>query len=116
MIALHDTIPSRSAPIVTWSLIALNDLVFLYELALPAEELEHFIHLFGIVPARYTHPEADSPNCWFAVSYHDSTQDEVCYAVRFGFVIPSTNLRAVTASSFITSSSSLPERLGTWKE
>lgn len=57
MIPLRDTIPSRSVPVVTWLLIAINSLVFLFELSLSPEELESFIRLFGIVPARYTHPE-----------------------------------------------------------
>lgn len=57
MIPLRDTVPSRSAPVVTWSLIAANTLVFLFELSLHPEELEALFYLFGIVPARYTHPE-----------------------------------------------------------
>jgi membrane associated rhomboid family serine protease len=38
-------------------LILANSVVFLFELMLPQAALEEFIHLFGIVPARYTHPE-----------------------------------------------------------
>jgi membrane associated rhomboid family serine protease len=57
MIPIRDTIPSRSAPVVTWSLIAINVLFFVYELGLEPAELERFVHLFGLVPARYTHPE-----------------------------------------------------------
>jgi membrane associated rhomboid family serine protease len=57
MIPLRDTIPSRQVPVVTWALIIVNVLVFLFELSLSPEELEAFIHLFGIVPARYSHPE-----------------------------------------------------------
>jgi membrane associated rhomboid family serine protease len=57
MIPLRDTIPSRQVPVVTWALISVNVLVFLFELSLSPEELEAFIHLFGIVPARYSHPE-----------------------------------------------------------
>ncbi len=57
MIPLRDTIPHRHAPVMTWALIAINVVVFLYELSLPPEDLERFIYLFGIVPARYSHPE-----------------------------------------------------------
>ena len=57
MIPIRDTIPSRSAPVVTWSLIAINTLVFMYELSLDPLELERFVYLFGLVPARFTHPE-----------------------------------------------------------
>jgi membrane associated rhomboid family serine protease len=54
---IRDTVPSRYPPVATWSLIALNSLVFLYELSLAPEELERLVYLFGIVPARYTHLE-----------------------------------------------------------
>lgn len=57
MIPLRDTIPSRTVPVVTWSLIAVNALIFLYEVSLPPEELERLIRVFGMVPARYSHPE-----------------------------------------------------------
>jgi membrane associated rhomboid family serine protease len=57
LIPIRDTIPSRSAPVVTWALIAVNIVVFLYELGLEPGELQRFIYLFGLVPARYSHPE-----------------------------------------------------------
>jgi membrane associated rhomboid family serine protease len=67
MFPLRDTIPRRQAPIMTSSLIAVNVAVFLYELNLDAAELERFVHLVGIVPARYTHTpsgrgRSDSPS------------------------------------------------------
>lgn len=52
MIPLKDTIPSRSFPIVTVTLIFLNVLVFLFELSL-GKELPEFFELFGVVPATY---------------------------------------------------------------
>ena len=42
---------------MTWILIAVNCLVFLFELSIPQPALEHFFYLFGLVPARYTHPD-----------------------------------------------------------
>lgn len=57
MIPVRDTIPSRRAPIVTWTLIALNCVVFLFELGMTPEELQRFFYLFGMVPARYSHPD-----------------------------------------------------------
>jgi membrane associated rhomboid family serine protease len=54
---IRDTIPSRYAPVVTWWLIAINVLVFYFELTLGPDQLERLAFLFGIVPARYTHPE-----------------------------------------------------------
>jgi len=59
MIPIQDTVRSRSVPLVTWALILLNGLVFLYELALPPEQLKHLIAVLGMVPARLgTEPEA----------------------------------------------------------
>jgi len=52
LIPLKDTIPARSYPIVTVSLIVVNVIVFLFELSL-GEELSEFFDLFGIVPATY---------------------------------------------------------------
>jgi membrane associated rhomboid family serine protease len=54
LIPIRDTIPSRSVPVVTWTLIAINALVFLFELSLPPEELQAFILRFGLVPARFS--------------------------------------------------------------
>jgi membrane associated rhomboid family serine protease len=57
MIPIRDTIPGRSVPVATWTLIAVNVAVFLYEIALGPGELERLFYVFGIVPARYSHPE-----------------------------------------------------------
>lgn len=56
MIPIRDTIPSRNPPLAVYALIATNILVFALELSLPDRELERLFYLFGIVPARYTHP------------------------------------------------------------
>ena len=42
MIPLRDTIPARRAPVMTWTLMAINIAVFLYMLVLPADALEVF--------------------------------------------------------------------------
>jgi membrane associated rhomboid family serine protease len=57
MLPFRDDVPSRHVPVVTWSLIAVNVLVFLYQLSLPADAQEQLIYLFGIVPARFSHPD-----------------------------------------------------------
>jgi len=57
LIPLRDENPSRNPPYVVWALIAANALVFLLELSLPPDSLQEFFVLFGIVPARFTHPE-----------------------------------------------------------
>ncbi len=57
MFPIKDTIPSRQFPFVTWALILANSIVFLIELSLPQWQLEHLFYRFGMVPARYSHPE-----------------------------------------------------------
>ncbi len=56
MFPIRDTVPSRHLPVVTWSLIAVNLVVFLYQLMLPERSQEQLILIYGIVPARFTHP------------------------------------------------------------
>ena len=52
MIPLRDIIPSRTTPFVTIGLIALNVLVFLFELSL-GRGVEAFTLYFGLVPADF---------------------------------------------------------------
>ena len=52
MFPLHDTIPSRGVPLVTWGLILFNSLIFIRELALPPDRLEQVVLALGVVPAR----------------------------------------------------------------
>jgi membrane associated rhomboid family serine protease len=56
MIPIQDTIRGRNPPLAVYTLIAVNVAVFGLELSLPHEDLERLFYLFGIVPARYTHP------------------------------------------------------------
>jgi membrane associated rhomboid family serine protease len=60
MLPLRDTIPSGSAPVVTVALIAVNTLVFFYELRL-GPILEKFLLLYGFVPARYLYVSEAEP-------------------------------------------------------
>jgi membrane associated rhomboid family serine protease len=53
MIPLRDVIPSRTAPVVTIGLIAVNALAFLYELAL-GEDVERLLFTLGLVPAAFS--------------------------------------------------------------
>ncbi len=52
MIPLRDTIPTRRVPVVTWTLIAVNLVVFLFELAQTPEDLTRLFQTRGLVPAR----------------------------------------------------------------
>ena len=54
MIPLRDVIPSRTTPYVTIALVAVNALVYLYEMTLGDSALEEFILYFGLVPAAFS--------------------------------------------------------------
>jgi len=53
LIPLRDIFPSRTTPVVTLSLIALNVLVFVYELSL-GRGVEAFTLYYGLVPAAFS--------------------------------------------------------------
>src|SRR6266481_7401269 len=57
MFPIKDSVPSHSVPVVTRALILINVLVFFFELMLPPQSVEQIFYLFGIVPARFTHPD-----------------------------------------------------------
>ena len=57
MIPIQDTIPRRNPPVATYILILINSLVFMFEVTLPPPMREQLFYLFGVVPARYTHPD-----------------------------------------------------------
>jgi membrane associated rhomboid family serine protease len=56
MIPIRDQIQSKSYPVVTRGIIGANILVFLYQM-MQGEDIERFIYLYGLVPARYSVPE-----------------------------------------------------------
>ncbi len=62
MIPIRDTLTSRSFPVVTFSIMAVNTLVFLFQLGLGPGEAQ-FLYLHGLVPAKLTVPEVA---VWFS--------------------------------------------------
>ncbi len=56
MIPIRDNIPSRHPPIMTVAIIAANVLAFGYALLLGPQSVRELFYLFGIVPARFSHP------------------------------------------------------------
>jgi membrane associated rhomboid family serine protease len=54
MIPLRDDAPRFSVPAITWFLIALNVLVFLFEVSLPVRQRELFLYEFGVTPIEFT--------------------------------------------------------------
>jgi membrane associated rhomboid family serine protease len=53
MIPLRDVIPSRTTPYITVTIIVLNVLAWLFELALPADVRTLFLQVYGVVPADF---------------------------------------------------------------
>jgi len=60
MFPVQTTVPLRNPPVVTWALIALNCVVFLYQISLSEPDLELFLSRFALIPARYFAPGAPS--------------------------------------------------------
>ncbi len=52
MIPLRDTQPSRTVPVVTIAIIAINVAIFLYEVSLDEFSLNYLIMTYGLIPAR----------------------------------------------------------------
>ncbi|WP_022948028.1 rhomboid family intramembrane serine protease [Methylohalobius crimeensis] len=57
MIPFQDTIPCRFTPWMTWVLMGTFFSAFLFIWLLPDEVRTQIFFLYGLVPARYTHPE-----------------------------------------------------------
>ena len=57
MFPIRTSLPRRSFPVATCSLVLANAVIFLLELTTPGPALEQTFYLFGIVPARFTHPD-----------------------------------------------------------
>ena len=59
MIPIRDTTPSSTVPVVNNTLIGINVVFFLVQLAQgPAQD--HFVYLYGLVPAKFTVPQVSA--------------------------------------------------------
>jgi hypothetical protein len=56
MIPLRDTTPTRNYPVVNTTIIGINVVVFVIQF-LQGAEINRFIYIYGLVPARYTFPQ-----------------------------------------------------------
>ncbi|MCW5978070.1 MAG: rhomboid family intramembrane serine protease [Bryobacteraceae bacterium] len=87
MIPLRDSQPSNSTPFVTLLLIGVNVVVFLYEVSLDHFSLNHFISVWGMVPAELQYRTLITSmflhggwmhligNMWFLWIYGDNVED-----------------------------------------
>src|SRR5258708_9388592 len=53
MFPIKNAVPMRYPPVVTWTLIAINCAVFLFQISLKPVAEERFVLTFALVPARY---------------------------------------------------------------
>ncbi|MBW1697861.1 MAG: rhomboid family intramembrane serine protease [Deltaproteobacteria bacterium] len=59
MIPIRDTTPSKNYPIVNIGLIGLNVFIFFVQMS-QGPDLERFVYIYGLVPARYSVPQIAS--------------------------------------------------------
>jgi len=59
MIPIRDTIPSKNYPVVNHTIIGINVVLYLFEMSQGAD-LNRFIYIYGLVPARYSAPQIAS--------------------------------------------------------
>lgn len=60
IIPLRDTIPSSRRPFVTYALILLNSVIFIYQYTL-GEAATEFVYAYGVIPYRFLHLYASHP-------------------------------------------------------
>lgn len=74
MFPIGDTAVCRRFPLMVWLIIAANALAFLHELKVPPVRVDELLDLYGVVPARFTHPrwaEAQGyPRDWLPLVTH----------------------------------------------
>jgi len=56
MIPIRDSIPCKTTPYVTWAIMAICIVIFLWTVSMPNHIAQHFLSLYGMVPFRYTNP------------------------------------------------------------
>jgi membrane associated rhomboid family serine protease len=88
MIPLRDVIPSRTTPYATFTLIALNVLVFLYQMSL-GDLAQEFVFEFGLIPASFSWVNVLTSmfvhggllhvggNMWFLWIFGDNVEDRM---------------------------------------
>jgi membrane associated rhomboid family serine protease len=57
MIPLRDNIARIGIPLITWILIIVNGMIFVFEISIPKDMLEEIFYFFGLTPARYSSPQ-----------------------------------------------------------
>jgi len=127
VIPLRDVIPSRTTPYITVTIIVLNAIAWLFELALPRDVLPAFLQVYGVVPADFHASTLVSSmflhgswmhvigNMWYLWIFGDNVEDRVGHgrfiifyllcgaAAAFGQILidPTSTLPTIGASGAI---------------
>jgi membrane associated rhomboid family serine protease len=119
MIPLRDVIPSRTTPYITITIIVLNALAWLFELALPRDFLPVFLQLNGVVPADFRAPSLITSmflhgswshvigNMWYLWIFGDNVEDRVGHG-RFIVFYQLCGIAAALGQIAIDPTSQLP--------
>jgi membrane associated rhomboid family serine protease len=119
MFPISDVIPSRTRPVVTISLIAVNTLLFLYQLQLDDATLQRLVFRFGLIPARFSYPDVVTSmflhadflhflgNMVFLWIFGDNVEDRLGHFKYLLFYVAAGGLAAM-AQTFADPSSLLP--------
>jgi membrane associated rhomboid family serine protease len=125
MIPLRDTIRSYNFPVVNWSMIILNTLVFLYQIGLSQSELFSFIRTFGMVPSQISSLDPASwttlftnmflhggffhliSNMWILYIFGDNVEDRLG-SIRYLFFYILGGLAANLVQLYFAQGSSVP--------
>ena len=119
MIPLRDVIPSRTFPFFTVSFIVLNSVAFFFELSLASRELQQFVFMYGVVPARFDVLSLFTSmflhggwghflsNMLFLWIFGDNVEDRLGH-VRFVFFYVLCGVAAAVAHVYMNPASTLP--------
>ncbi len=125
MIPLYDTLHSRRFPIVNWLLIALNFIVFFYEISLSSSALNRLTFVWGLVPQQLMlHPQVAwltiftsmflhggwlhiLSNMWVLFIFGDNIEDHMGHARYLIFYLLS-GIAAGLLESYVLPTSNIP--------
>jgi membrane associated rhomboid family serine protease len=126
VIPLRDINPTRTRPVLTYGLIALNTAVFLFQVSLPDAEFELFVRRYGLIPEMITEDvyfgSLITPftsmfmhggwlhlilNMWSLWIFGDNVEDELGKP-RFVLFYMLTGLGAAAAQVLVQPSSEVP--------
>ncbi len=126
MIPIRDLNPTRSTPWVTWTILLLCGLVFLWQATLPDAVAEAFIDAYGLVPRRIVYGQDPTAlvtvltsmfmhggfmhvagNLWFLRMFGDNVEDNMGPA-RFAVFYVLCGVAAAAAQVWMNPASPMP--------